>query len=270
MTYGEPLVDIARDECLTKKVTCDTEPFKGKDVWELVCLYQDAELQNKFHASYEWVKESSEIVIHPPGITPFGSVYTNGVDEDVVDMYEHGKYRFFEKGVNEDWGNPGKIYMATFYDLTTGEKLDKPLVQVVTIKGEIPEAPKVRFQVTEKGLAEFSWEAVEGAEAYMVVYLEADENGVLNVGGNAAGAYVLGITEDTTWTGETADYGLLSGAINKKFRTSRVSEDDWLSGQDMSGWLSKGAEEGKVFRDDTHNRYFGVIAVNKEGTSMLK
>ena len=82
--------------------------------------------------------------------------------------YDSESSYLFDRGEGMDWGNRGTLYMVQMVDLETGEPLEKPVVTVMTVKGEL-DAPDVTFDQTDDGVARFQWEPVEGAEQYRCV-----------------------------------------------------------------------------------------------------
>lgn len=84
----------------------------------------------------------TKVEIKPPKYQDL-NIMNSGLSKDEYGM-EDSAYYLFEKEENKDWGNIGKFYMAVYVDLETGDKLKKPEVRVVTIKGEL-ETPHIKF-----------------------------------------------------------------------------------------------------------------------------
>ena len=260
-TYGDPIYDLKRDEAIVIDLGFDAKE-KGMEYYtEIACLYKDAELTQAVGNSFERSEDKTKLSLEPPRRGDL-RINNSGLARDEYGM-EDSEYTLFEKEEFKDWGNLGKLYMAIYVDLETGEPLKKPEVRIVTIAGELA-APRIKFIENEEGIAAFSWEEVEGAKKYLVVQINRDEKYGLN-----SMATVIGETTDTYWESE-----VLKGdnIINSTFRTFTVSEDDWGDENMLDYYLEKHGEEAKgtVVRSDYESRdSYGVIAINEKGTSMV-
>ena len=153
-TYGEPIYDIARDETITCKIEYDPVALGIQEYTEMYELYKDPDLKYPALCYFNRDAERQEIYLYPSTIVD-GSVGVSELKEDFVNQFEHSKNVMFPKELNKDWGNFGTFYLATYRDNKTGEVLDKPIVQVVTVKGEIENRPQIRFQPTQNGLVRY-------------------------------------------------------------------------------------------------------------------
>lgn len=201
---------------------------------DAVELYQDEDFNNKIYCKYNWDKEQHKLSLLPP-VYPILNVSTVFASKSLQREYEHSDYNFFDKGDNKDWGNLGTMYLVKWMDLQTGEKLEQPEVMEVHIKGELDTPKNFQFGVSEYGNGILSWEPVEGAEMYLIVkaVYRTDE-----LSGFFESCSILVETADTSWQSETED-----DYMNSEFKTYGVGEDC--------------------------KYYYGVIAIGKEGTSMI-
>lgn len=100
----------------------------------------------------------------------------------------------------DSWGNAPMYYIALHYDLEADSpvKLEQPAVIPFTVKNEI-NAPTARGVVSDDGRFSLEWDAVEGAEKYIVYNLTdgklktGEDNHAIN--GSASG-YDCGINTD--------------------------------------------------------------------------
>ncbi|MCM1496869.1 MAG: transglutaminase-like domain-containing protein [Clostridium sp.] len=204
---------------------------------DAVELYQDRDLNHKIYCKYRWDKEQKTLSLLPPDY-PLLNVSTLFADKAFLREYEHSDYFLFEKGENQDWGNLGRMYLVKWLDLQTGEKLDDPEVTQIEIEGELDRVQNFQFEVSEYGNGMLSWEPVEAAECYLIVeatYLTKDDE----ISGFYESCDIVAETVDTIWQPEdTGD------TMNQEFQLYTAEEED-------------------------REYYYGVIAVNKTGTSMV-
>lgn len=263
-TYGEPITGIKRDEILTLPIEFDLEEA-GIEYWyEIFAIYQDPELEHKLSPVCEYDEENGEIKIAPPHYT-VGNISTLGLTVEEVRKYEHSSYALFEQSAGSDWGNIGTLYFATYMDLETGEKLEQPEVSILTMEGEVEKNPRITFGVAEDGRAALSWEPVENAEEYFVCLLDYNEEN-----GFDGNALPIDVTAETSWVLESPEFSSFS-YTNEEFKDFEVCEDDWLDESSAeSARELYGAEEGTVYKEyEDRDKYLCVIAVNKDGTSMI-
>lgn len=201
-------------------------------------LYQDKALRNKIYCKYDWDKEQKTLSLSPPKY-PLLNVSTVYASKSLLHEFEHSDYYLFEKGEYKDWGNLGKMYLVKWLDLQTGEKLIEPEITEIEIAGELDTPKNFRFDISEYGNGTLSWEPVEDTERYLVIsstYLTEEDT----ISGFYRECDVVAETTDTSWQSETEpDYDIM----NQEFCTV----------------------------DDIENReyYYGVIAVGKDGMSMV-
>lgn len=224
----------SRSDNIALKTEIDFQELGVEYFDDVVELYQDEALNNKIYCKYDWDKKQHKLTLLPPDY-PILNVSTVFASKSSQREFEHSDYYFFDKGKNKDWGNLGTMYLVKWRDLQTGNKLEQPDVQEVCIKGELDTPKNFQFEVSEYGNAALSWESVSGAEMYLIVeaVYRTDE-----ISGFYESCSILAETTDTKWQSETED-----DYMNSEFHTYSVSEDD--------------------------KYYYGVIAIGKEGTSMI-
>jgi len=183
----------------------------------------------------------------------------------------------FHRGEFNDWGNANQYYIVRLYDFTTGERLQRPLVTVFSIATEIAGAPRIEFNVNEDGVAGLVWSPVPGATEYAVVRVMENRDGH----SPRRSASLMYRTTETQWHDDIT--GLMTtGRVNGSFNFLILGtySIDWAFNYYMNhedgGQMS--LEEFIDFSqhwDLEHERhedviwYFGVIAMNSEGTSSI-
>lgn len=262
--YGEPIQNLKRNEGIQLELGFDPKE-EGIEYWSEICiLYEDPQLKYERGANIDYDDKTGEAIISP-GNHPNMYISTLGLTTEQVNQYDHSGTMFFEKDSGSDWGNQGTLYLALYKDLKTGKQLTKPEVRVVTFQGEMEDNPKISFSIKEDGRAAFSWNPVEDAEEYFICSLDWDEE----YGFSSSSLWIIGQTTETNWTVEAPEYGMLT-STNSAFKFFDMSEEDWYD--EYSAERAKeeyGIDEG-VYIDPTNGMdYFGVIAVNKKGSSMV-
>lgn len=204
---------------------------------DAVELYQDEALDNKIYCQYDWDKEQKTLSLSPPKYSLL-NVSTIYASKSLLREFEHSDYYLFEKEENKDWGNLGKMYLVKWLDLQTGKKLTEPEITEITVKGELDTPKNFRFEVSEYGTGIFSWESVENAERYLIVSAACltEED---TISGFNQDCDIIAETTDTSWQSETEPGDIM----NQEFRT--------------------------LYDMENREYYYGVIAVGKEGTSMI-
>lgn len=263
-TYGDPIEDLGRDETIELQMEYDVMSLEGIGYWYEVCgVYQDPELTQRVkQVEYGWDGESRVLSIMPP-TSSINLISINGLAVDVVSRYSHSQYTLFDQGNGADWGNLKTLYLACHYDPHTGEKLDQPIVSIITRKGELEETPRLSYTISSDGRPEFTWTPVEGATDYIVceaTYSEED--------GYTASLSALAAVNGLTWTTEMPGYSSMP-AMNQELRTFRISEDEWKDESTYDHYKDQ-YEPGQVVDKESEWGDPGicVIAVGEEGTSM--
>lgn len=265
--YGESIVNLNRDDLIELEIKIDPYSLNIEKWYEIVQLYEDPELKYPLYARYEYSEENETISLYPSNVSPL-QISTFGVSMDVVNKYEHDNYVFFPQNAGEDWGNLNTVYMAVYYDLLTGEKLDNPIVSIVSKEGEIEESPNVDYSVTEDGRIILEWSEIDDADDYFICKLEYnDETGISN-----STVSVIDVTQDTKWSPDSALYGDIF-SNNSDFKMFDISQDDWADYYDLEALIEEYGEEPipvSYSSDEFATKpALCVFAVNKKGTSMM-
>lgn len=265
-TYADPIENVEREESIEFKVGYDVNDL-GIEYWrEVYALYEDPELEHEMNVKYSFDTETKTFIMQPSETDAPFRISTMSMDVETVNRYPHNVYYLFNGGAGTTWGNLGTAYLACYRDKETGEILEKPEVSIVTFAGEIEEAPKLNYSITEDGRPEFYWNEVDGAKEYMVCRTSRTE------GGGSGSLQVIGITEDTTWTTEPAEFNSWA-TTNSYFKTFfLVSEDDWNDESMYDYYMENYGNPGVPNHEDgewTTKYGICVIAVNEEGTSMI-
>ncbi len=135
------------------------------------------------------------------------------------------------------WGNAPIYYLAIWYDTEseTPVKLDKPVIIPFTVKQEI-EVPNVKGVVDSQGVFKLTWDAVEGAEEYIIYKLVSDNQsfGLKNdpvLGAKAGYSEESLISVHRTTKTEYADSRDGDGRV---YFESRSSDNVFVIGQNFS------------------------------------
>ncbi|HKM34353.1 MAG TPA: transglutaminase domain-containing protein [Lachnospiraceae bacterium] len=260
-TYGDAITGLTRTDHIVLQAGFAVEDMDVEYWTEIVNLYADPELKDPIGPCFAYDEGSREITISPSNY-PFGKIYVSGINRDIVGRYTHDNIFFFPQDSGSAWGNLSTMYLASYVDLQTGEKLDVPQVQIVTMNGELPVTPRMTYSFTDDGRVTFNWSRVEGAAEYFVCRYEYSEEY-----GNEGGISYIASTTETTWTSEAPEYGAVMANID--FKNYDVAEDDWFSSYNKDEVIAEYGES-PIFIYDTADRYFYcVIAISEIGTSMM-
>ena len=259
-TYGSAITGLKRDEMIVLQPGFDVASYEFEYWTEIAELFQDPQLTQSAGNRWQYNRDTNTITLTP---NPFdvGMVYVGNLDTETVRKYEHDN-TLFPHDAESAWGNIGTMYLAVYVDLETGEKLDMPQVQVVTIEGELPDTPQLSYSFMDDGRIRFSWTQVAGAEEYFIGRINYDESRGLD-----GSFYTMGTTTDTEWTFPAPQYG--NDYANEEFRNYVAAEDDWYSSWQVESTIQKyGEEPVNIYKEDQRKVYC-VIAVCREGTSMV-
>lgn len=265
-TYGEAVEELERGEAITVQMEFDPYSFEELDNWGYFYkIFQNADLTGEVvGSSYDWDESTGTLRIAPPNWAP-GCIATSGMEAETVNRYDHSQYILFDQGSGMSWGNLGTLYLACYYDEKTGEKLDQPIVRIVTLKAELEDTPVLNYSILEDGRPEFSWTPVEGAAEYIICRIEySPEKGFEHM------MYPLGTSEETRWTTEAVEFSNMARA-NKDFTNYRMSQDEWKDEYNHDFYKDE-YEPGTVVKwewAEESDRGVCVIAVAQDGTSMM-
>lgn len=259
--YAEPMTGIPRDQTFSFTIGFDPEEKGMTSFSEIVEICEESDLTHPVPFMAAWDEGSTDtFTIRPPR---YGGLTISSLEMEGAPGYEEGKYHLFDQGEGMDWGNRGTLYMVQKVDLETGEPLEKPVVTVLTVQGEL-DTPSVSFSTTEDGRARFSWEPVEGAEQYYLLELNRSEDSSFRE------SVVIGSTDGTEWTAPSSETGGDVFGANSRFRTFLISEDDWKNPAMVEQFAGEyDPADGPVRESAEYVNSYGVIAVSSQGTSMI-
>ena len=261
--YGEPIEGLKRSEEIRIPLEFVPEDITEQGLSELYQIYLDPELTQMIRAQYSFDEETMELVLAPSIKEEYAKIYLYGLPLNVVKEYESAGSKLFDKGLGFDWGNMGTLYLKQCIDEKDGEELKTPVVRIITQEGENKDKLWLRASVGEDGRPSFSWNAVEGADYYLLCKMEGYKNSYSNYD-----IYPIECTTDTSWTAEMPiyDYDI---KMNDDFRIYRYGEDDWKNESQIDFLKENGYAEGEiVYRPDDEKIGICVIAINKQGSSM--
>ncbi|MDE5804018.1 MAG: transglutaminase domain-containing protein [Lachnospiraceae bacterium] len=261
-TYGPAITGLTRSSDIVVPVGFDVDKLDVEYWTEILNLYADPELKYEIGPSkWEYDKENKAIILSPTNY-PVGQITFGSLRTDVVRRYEHDDVEFFPKDAGTDWGNLGTMYLASYVDLETGEKLETPQVQIVSFVGELLETPALTCTYTDDGRVQFSWTKVEGAEEYFICRMNyREEYGYDSI------MSALAVTKDTEWTSEAPEYGSI--ILNGLFSNYLVAQEDWYDKTRRESRIAEyGEEPVSVYKTESRS-FFYVVAVSGEGTSMM-
>ena len=274
--YTEPLMNLPRDHEFVFPMTPEATErifsiYGGADgvihVYHFIRVYRDSAFtQNvpfQVGGDSNTFTEITYMTIGPPRNPDF-PIHDPAVGGN---LFHHGEFN--------DWGNANQYFLVRYYDFTTGERLQRPLVTVFDIATEIAGAPRIEFNVNEEGIAGLVWDPVPGATEYAVVRVAVEQN--RNVGGLRESYFV-----DRTSVPYWQDRLTAVGEVNRNF--SFLSYRD--SNMDIAfGYVMNREEDEELTLDEFISLgwsfdfeqerfagvgwYFGVIAFNSEGTSSI-
>lgn len=262
-TYGPAITGLKRDEGITIQASRNFYDSVIEYWTEAVELFEDPQLIHSVGYISEYDKETNILTLNPSNY-PTGLIGLSRLDTVTASRYRHDDLQLFPYDSGKDWGNLGTMYLALYIDPLTGEKLDIPQVQIVTLEGELPDTPQLTYSFMDDGRVRFKWTQVPGAEEYFVCYLDFSEQhgmGTFN--------WVIDSTTETEWISKAPEYGSISA--NSDFRNYEVAENEWYSNYEYSRnrVIEKYGEEPTYIYKTDSRRLYTVIAVSKEGSSMM-
>ncbi len=262
---AEALYDLPQDYVFELELGYDAKGMGIETFDEIFEIYEDSDLTCLANANCTYDDESHVIMVEPStnsnmSISPSNSlsdalkVYMNNED----DSYLH------QADENGRWGNCSKYYFVLYRDMETGELLDKPAVTVCNMRGELDTPTNFRYSQTENGEARFTWDAVEGAENYLIVQckLWADDITLNDVTKNVTfdTLTVIGMSDTTEWICEGD-----GSSQNYDFMTYDLSQTN----EELIAKKGKEVEKDSLAEELGYNTFFGVIAISKEGNSVI-
>lgn len=261
-TYGPAITGLTRHDPIV--IQLGFNPYElGIENWtEIINLYENPELTSAAGpSSWEYDKTAGTLTLYPSNYAR-GLVWVSMLSTDVVRKYVHDDITFFPYDAGKDWGNLGTYYLTSYVDLQTGEKLTVPQVQIVTLKGELEDTPRLEYSFTDDGRVQLDWTKVSGADEYFICEIEYDEEN-----GYSIGMRVIGVTNETEWISDAPDYG--SSTTNTVFRNYQVAQEDWYQDWCREDRIAQYGEEPVFVFDTKYRGNYCVIGVSEEGTSMM-
>lgn len=254
--YDGNVIKVNRDEDLKIEIgynpwTVDIEPS------ESFVIYQDAELKYPVEAgSYEYDEGAGMLIIEPPF---YGIAEMDSGDAALDHLSGNYLTEYEENG----WGTISQYYLAANVDVKTGEPISVPVITVIKVNAEIAKAPVLTFDQTQDGYARFSWQAVNGAEGYLLFMINKDEQGLWDR------AEVFADVKGTQWSSSTEEFAFEGEALSLNSRFSQYYTSD-----DTEAWMEETdsfLQEYKIEEeyDAYWSEYFGVIAYNSTGCSPI-
>lgn len=253
--YDGNVIKIDRNESI--QIEIGYNPWDCEDnVEENFVIYQDAQLQCPVDVGiFDYNADNGILTIEPP----FYGVAEMNESDDVDLSHLSGNYLY---GDDENgWGTLSQYYMATYVDVETGERLEKPIVTVIKVNAEIPQTPQLVFDQTEDGYARFSWQEIPGAEGYLLFIINKDENGFWDY------TKVFADVQGTEWTSEEEDneYRGMVLSLNERFVQYYTSDDTQSWMEDTDSFLLD--YQIDVAYDEYYSEYIGMIAYGQGGCS---
>lgn len=230
VVYNKPLDDLPANQVIVFDVEFDPYDTKYEflEFYEFINVFLDPELTVSANPKIEYDPEKKEITVAPPDEPVFRLAEYEDTSFSLKSIYAD------EEDLNQNWGYADKYYAVKFYN-AKGEKLDKPIVTIFTVKHEL-DAPNIEFY-KQDGFAALRWDAVEGATEYRIYKIEKTFS---DYSGYYYSKFEYGQTADTDFVDESVGYIGVYDMIN-----------DGLS---------------SAFSD---SYYLAVIAVNENGNSAI-
>lgn len=257
--YDGNVVKVKRNQAVEIKLGYN--PW-DRDVspYEDFVVYQDADLKFPVEIGGIDYNSNTEMLIIEP---PFAGV-AEIMGTDNVDL-SHLSGNYLSGDSESGWGTLSQYYLKTSVNLETGEALSAPVITVIKVEAEIPQAPQLVFDQLEDGYARFSWKAVSGADGYLLFRINKDDEGLWSY------CHAFADVKGTQWTSE-GDANEFEGQIlslNYDFVQYFQSEDfsEWLE-TDEGSFLKEFALDD-ISYDEYWDEYYGVIAYNANGCSPI-
>lgn len=144
--YAEPLYNLPEDYVFTFENL--SEEFFALEEYECISVYSDSALTQRVDISIDEDYDTMSMTVKP------GLVFNLNDPQGSSDS-------------DSTWGSRSKFWMAQYYDIDTGEPLEKPLVTVFTIARDLG-TPTLQQLVQNDGYYALNWSEVEGADYYEV------------------------------------------------------------------------------------------------------
>ncbi|ABX42489.1 transglutaminase domain-containing protein [Lachnoclostridium phytofermentans] len=153
-TYEEPMYGLKKEEVISCPV--QFTPPEGAELTEYANVYLDSNLTIPAGTEVSYDSNTQKINLTPP---------RKPVYQPVTKMFSIVK--------NEGWGYANTYYLAYFYDLKTGEKLEKPQITIFTIEREL-KSPFLKYEIKD-GNIRYYWDEIPGAVEYVLSFVKKEE-----------------------------------------------------------------------------------------------
>lgn len=153
-TYTEPLYGLSKNEVISCPIEF-TLP-ESVEITDYANVYVDSNLTIPAGAEASYDNNTQTIKLAPP---------KSPVYKPVTNMFSIVK--------NEGWGYANTYYLAYFYDLKTGEKLEKPQITIFTVERDL-KSPFLKYEIKD-GNIRYYWDEVPGAVEYILSFVKKDD-----------------------------------------------------------------------------------------------
>lgn len=135
------------------------------------------------------------------------------------------------------WGLLPMYYLVQYNDLQTGKLLEHPIVRRIRVsdKGFLPRPKNISVDEEANGTFTVSWDPVEGADSYYVVFLNStDKDGTTKLS-----PQLVATTNQTSWNSDQRadDEPQRDRTLNTALDAFRTAEED-SKGSSVKGWLT--------------------------------
>ncbi len=153
-TYAEPFYGLPKNKVFSCPIQFALP--EGAVLTEYANVYLDSNLTTPAGAEVTFDENLKTINLAPP---------KSPVYQPVINMFSIVK--------NEGWGYANTYYLAYFYDLKTGEKLEKPQITIFTIEREL-KSTFLQYEIKD-GNIRYYWDKVPGAEQYVLSFVKKNK-----------------------------------------------------------------------------------------------
>ena len=135
------------------------------------------------------------------------------------------------------WGLLPMYYLVQYNDLQTGKLLEHPIVRRIRVsdKGFLPRPKNISVDEEANGTFSVSWDPVEGADSYYVVFLNStDKDGTTKLS-----PQLVATTNQTSWNSDQRadDQPQRDRTLNTALDAFLTAEED-SKGSSLKGWLT--------------------------------
>lgn len=153
--YAEPMYNLPNDYVF--QFDNLSEEFFDLEEYECFVVYSDSALTQRVDTENYEDYDTMTMTISP------GLVFN--LDEEESSFESDGT-----------WGGRSKFWLVQYYDIATGEELEKPIVTIFTIARDL-DTPTLEQYVQTDGYYALDWSEVPGADYYEVYEYDAEVEG---------------------------------------------------------------------------------------------